>query len=486
MLAAPGTLPNRVDLLALGGGLARYAAALETTADGAVVVLLERATRFGGSSLQSSCSFAFAGTQLQWDARVEDSVANMAYDILKASGNLAGPALVSLYVEHCVKFRRVMLTSNQSVPRTHATDPHQIMEALHGRAIGTRNIHYFKNAAAIRLLAGPQRDRVAGATVKFGDKTRDVRATAGVVLATGGFSRNADLIGKFAPRRVRALRLGRAGNTGDGLLMAWKWGADLVGTAYVSGTFGISLNRCPAEDSADGEEALLRLAIFRGGIEVNLAAERFADQSISHKKLGEICLVQPRGIGFQIWDQKIMAQSVLEPNATDFEGAYAKGLVRQADTIAGLAETVQLDPAKLRATIERYNRDVDAGRDSLFGRMSLGRGSGQLVRIDTWPYFIFTLRHANSGDPLRRSRHSAIGSRRCLRATHCGSLRRRRDRDCLSRHRLHERTVAVEIGHTRPGRRRCRSGERGDSHTRRRRQIRKCAMREHGPSQPRL
>jgi fumarate reductase flavoprotein subunit len=262
------------------------------------------------------------------------------------------------------------------------------MDALHKHLSERNNVMYVENAAGGHLLLD-SRGRVDGIAIQLGEEVIDVRSAGGVILATGGFSRNADIIGKFAPRMTRALRLGGEGNTGDGFLMAWKLGADVVDVAHVNGTFGVSLNDYPKDDVPDAAAALLRLAIYRGAIAVNLESERFADESISYKKLGEICLDQPRGVGFQIWDQKIMAQSVKAPNATDFEGAYEKGLVRRADSIAELANTVGLDPTKLSATVEQYNRDVDAGKDTVFGRNSLGRGWGQLVRIDTSPYFIY-------------------------------------------------------------------------------------------------
>lgn len=393
------SIPARVDLLVLGGGLAGHAAALQAAARGAHVLLAEKTEHFGGSTVQSSGSFAFAGTRAQSDAGFEDSGATMGEDIVKASGGLADRALVDVYLQgqrdayewlvaQGVTFHPVSLSSNQSVPRTHSTEPHQLMDALHKRVIESNNISYVDKASASSLLVDSE-GRVTGARLECVDGSHDVLAAEGVVLATGGFSRNAELIQKFAPRMGRALHLGGVGNTGDGLLMAWKLGADLVDVAFVNGTFGISLANYPEDKPPEAENAILRLAIYRGGIAVNLNGERFADESISYKQIGELCLDQPRAVGFQIWDQKIMDQSVVAPNATDFEGALARGLVRQADSIRDLAAKVEIDPDKLTATVERYNHDVDAGRDSVFGRVSLGRGWGKLVRLDTPPFYIY-------------------------------------------------------------------------------------------------
>lgn len=387
------------DLLVLGGGLAGHAAALQAAAKGVRVTLLEKTALYGGSTVQSSGSFAFAGTSAQRDAGFDDSPAHMAEDVVKASGHLADPALVDLFIsrqaeafewllQNGVEFHPVTLSSNQSVPRTHATDPQQLMDALHARVRENPLITYVTGVAAQELVTDAT-GRVTGVKVIAEGQVHHLMSRIGVVLATGGFSRNAELIAKFAPNMSRALRLGGAGNAGDGLLMAWKLGANFLDVAHLNGTFGISLNNYPDDTPPDASEALLRLAIYRGAIAVNLKGERFADESISYKKLGEICLDQPRGIGMQVWDQNIMAQSRVAPNANDFEGALAKGLVYKADSIAELAALVGIDPQTLQETVARYNRDVDAGADTVFGRSSLGRGWGTLSKIETAPYYIY-------------------------------------------------------------------------------------------------
>jgi fumarate reductase flavoprotein subunit len=262
------------------------------------------------------------------------------------------------------------------------------MRALHERVRSHERIAYLDNTA-IRSLTVSGAGRVEGATVERGGREHAIGARGGVVLATGGFSRSEELLAKFAPHLKSALKLGGQGNTGDGLLLAWKLGADLVDMPFVNGTFGVSLNNYPDLRIGPSDEPLLRLAIYRGGIAVNLNADRFADESISYKKLGELCLAQPRGVGFQVWDQNIMDQSVPAPNATDFKMAYEKGLVRSADTLEALAASVDLDPARFAETVRRYNADAKEGRDTVFGRTTLGKGYGKLVALERAPFYIY-------------------------------------------------------------------------------------------------
>lgn len=398
------TLPSKADLVILGGGIAGHAAALQAAELGCNVLLLEKTDTYGGSTVLSSGSFAFAGTQVQRDAGYEDSGETLADDIRSASGQLAEPELVDLYVqeqaqayewllEHGVKFHPVSLSSNQAIPRTHPTHPQQLMDALHACVIEQQNITYVTGVAARSLIVN-QSGCVQGVIVEANGEEVRILAEKGVILATGGFSRNPDLIAKFAPKMSRALRLGGEGNTGDGLLMAWQLGADFVDVAYVNGTFGISLNHYPEDRPPVASDALLRVAVYRGAIAVNLHAKRFADESISYKKLGEACLEQPQAVGFQVWDQKIMDQSMPAPTAADFKGAYDKGLVYKADSIRELAKLVNLDPDTLQATVDRYNSDIAQGKDTVFertnlGRTNVGKGWGQMVQINQAPYYIY-------------------------------------------------------------------------------------------------
>src|SRR5690606_37704014 len=118
-------------------------------------------------------SFAFAGTQAQRDAGIDDSPEKIVQDIVSASGGLADPALVDLYIahqtdtydwlkEHGVDFHPVSLSSNQGVPRTHPTDPWQLMRALHARVEQSAGIAYL-DQAAIRALDVSASGRVQGA-----------------------------------------------------------------------------------------------------------------------------------------------------------------------------------------------------------------------------------------------------------------------------------------------------------------------------------
>lgn len=393
-------LPLTADVVVLGGGLAGHCAALSAAEQGASVLLLEKTGRVGGSSILSSGTFAFANTDEQTTAGIQDSDEQLESDIMAASGNIADPVLVKLYVarqreihawlkQQGVRFDALALSSNMSVPRSHPTNPVHMMGVLHERLRANERITFRAYARALELRRDPGGEVCAVRVVAGAQQPVDVGAGGGVVLATGGFSRNTQLIAKFAPRMAVAMATGGAGNTGDGLLMAWALGADLVDMPFINGTFGMSVPYPPDGDRVPRGDPLLMLPIYKGAIAVNLHARRFADESVSYKTLGEFCLGQPEGMAFQIFDQKIMDKSSPTPTAQDVKGAYEKGWVYAASSIEGLARAVRIDASTLVRTVAAYNESAASGREQEFGRASLGKGYGQISAIDMPPFYIY-------------------------------------------------------------------------------------------------
>lgn len=362
------------------------------------MALLEKTAAPGGSTVTSGGSFAFAGTQQQKAAGIDDSPGRLAQDLMKVSAGKADPALIELYVGLQlaaydwlkglgVEFHKVSLSSNTSVPRTHPTIPRQVIDALHAHAARDPRIRYFAETSAEQLMVSKERGRVEGARVRTRDGQQTI-ACGAVILASGGFARNRAMVARHAPFLANAHAWGGTGNTGDGIGMALELGAAVADMDHVTGTFGVAINHYPDLEPQPGDEFLLRMAMYRGAIAVNLKAERFADESLSYKTLGTHCVKQPQGVAFQVFDQPIMDQSAPAPNLNDFKDALAKGVVRTAATIPELARGVGLDPEKLAATVARYNACVEQGHDADFGRAHLGGGYGTPVPIRTPPYYI--------------------------------------------------------------------------------------------------
>jgi fumarate reductase flavoprotein subunit len=205
-----------------------------------------------------------------------------------------------------------------------------------------------------------------------------------VVLASGGFSRSSKLLQAYAPELVDAVKHGGIANTGDGLIMATALGAGHADLGYVSGSFGGAIRNYPNVVRNDDEIPPLLFAFNSGAIIVNKNGVRFANEAQSYKVLSGICMTQPDGLGFQIFDEKVMSGSLAGTSVNNFKEALADGYIQTAGSIGELAKLMGIDPTALEVTIARYNKDAVSGLDSQFGRKA---ASGALMRIDTPPYY---------------------------------------------------------------------------------------------------
>lgn len=216
----------------------------------------------------------------------------------------------------------------------------------------------------------------------FGDRETFIRAKSGIVLATGGFSRSRELLQIYAPELADAVKHGGTANTGDGLMMATDLGAGHADLGYVSGSFGGGIRNYPDIQRKAGEIPPLLFSFLEGGIMVNKHGVRFVNEGQSYKALSNIGMAQPEGIGFQIFDDRLMQRSHEDTSVNNYKEAVLAGYIQSGETIGELATLMDIDPIILEDTVASYNRNVAQGLDPQFGR------EANLVPIDQAPYYI--------------------------------------------------------------------------------------------------
>jgi fumarate reductase flavoprotein subunit len=324
---------------------------------------------------------------------IEDSDEILFDDLREVGGFENDERLVRAYVTHQLDTYRwlrrhgaefapvIEASSGQSVPRVHTVDPADLVRLLARRGRETGLVEIRTGVAVKRLLRDPASGRVHGLIAERGGEAVSVESRCGVILASGGFSRNADLIHRFAPGQKGAVLIGGDGNVGDGLRMGWQLGADLRDMPHIKGTFG----KHPV-DTANNQPLL---AVYKGAIAVNQHGQRFVDESISYKLLGDACLRQPGGWAYQILDQPIFEDGDNRVRILDIERRLEERTLIRAETLDGLAARIEVPAAALRQTLDEYNRGVDAGADPRFGRKHLVHRFGALRRIEKPPFYAF-------------------------------------------------------------------------------------------------
>jgi 3-oxosteroid 1-dehydrogenase len=193
------------------------------------------------------------------------------------------------------------------------------------------------------------------------DGKRPLHAARGVVLATGGFDWNRQLMAKHFP----GLDLTGAPdtNTGDGHVMAAEAGAELahMDQALISpATFTTYEGRRHAQPLLETYASHVIL--------VNRDARRFVSEgspalgvAIDERDPDGHHLHLP---AWRIFDSRYARTMTLSMHF----GAKEKGFIRKADTLEALARQIGLDPAALRDTVDRFNGWSKEGVDRDFHR----------------------------------------------------------------------------------------------------------------------
>lgn len=377
------------DIIVIGGGAAGWAAALAAVQAGASVLLLEKLQQSGGSSAMSGGCLALAGTDLQSTQGVIDSPDRLFKDLCDVGQHINDTGLVRTYCdaqletygwlkEANVSFSPIIETaSGQSVPRVHTVDPADLVRTLRAAAERSGKLEYRPGTSAKALLTNDS-GRVIGVRLA---NDEDIAASKAVVITSGGFAKNPEMLNQYAPQYAEAVFVAGAGSQGDGLHMATALGADLRDMAYVKGTFG----KHPTDETNDHSLQ----AVYKGAIAVNQDGQRFVNESISYKLLGDAVMAQPWHTGYQIMDQGIFDTGDDRVRILDFGRRLEEGLFYIGDTLEELAVQIEIDPSTLVNTVNEYNGYVEAGHDPAFGRKHLVHQHGALRKIETGPYYAY-------------------------------------------------------------------------------------------------
>jgi 3-oxosteroid 1-dehydrogenase len=211
--------------------------------------------------------------------------------------------------------------------------------------------------------------RVTGVEVVSGGKPATITARRGVVLATGGFERNAAMRQKYQRPPIGAdWTVGATGNTGDGILAGEAAGAALA--LMDDAWWGPSL------PLTGGPYFCLAERSLPGCIIVNAAGRRFVNEAAPyvdavHAMYDKHASDDPHIPCWLITDQRYRNSYVfagLPPRKPLPRRWYAAGTVYRAATLADLAGQIGAPAGGLEATVLRFNEFAREGKDADFGR----------------------------------------------------------------------------------------------------------------------
>ena len=176
-----------------------------------------------------------------------------------------------------------------------------------------------------------------------------------VILATGGFGANLDMVTQYKPELAGFMTTNAAGAQGKGIEMA---------TAIGAGT--VDMDQIQIHPTVEANTAALITEGLRGdgAILVNANGERFIDEVGTRDVVSAAEIAQPGSYSWLIVDQAMAdASSVIQ-------GYIKKGYTKTGATYEELAKELDVDPAAFANTMETWNGYVEAKNDPDFGRTS--------------------------------------------------------------------------------------------------------------------
>jgi 3-oxo-5alpha-steroid 4-dehydrogenase len=388
-LADVSQFDETTDVLVVGLGAAGVGAAIEGRKAGADVLVLERASAGGGSTaLSGGFIYLGGGTRVQKLNGIEDTADDM-YKYLQAMSPEADPNKVRLYADSSVEHfdwleanaarfddgyyqnkhyehssaESLAWTGNELVwpfrdqakpaPRGHKMpgkdDKHVgvgetggggqvMMEGLIATAekLGARIVY---DANAKQLIVDPS-GRVVGLRYTVFQQDRYVRARKGVVLATGGFGMNQQMLEEYCPDFADET----IGKLGTGFIqgVGHELGASAGGAfEHMDGYFVTSPCYPP--------ESLLKAIL------VNKNGQRFVAEDSYHSRSTAACLKQPDQIAYLICDSAIFERC-----------EFPHELVDAWETVEEMEAGLNLPAGSLVKTLADYNAKAANGADPEF------------------------------------------------------------------------------------------------------------------------
>lgn len=403
-----------VDVLVIGGGGAGLSAALSATQNGASVVLIEKTGALGGNTFICGGAFNTYDPEGQKDIPMTEALGSAVEKVLahedvseahaalkaevqkqwdeyKASGrtNLFDSpewhALQSLDAgdyEGNVELVRALTANtldtlhwlaNNGV--TWSDEVSTVVGALWNRSHQTPNTSGADIVAALETNARAngveifldtkgeelvvEDGKVTGAVVTNakGEKVT-VKANKGVIMATGGFARNVEMrvkyntqweyIGENLPSN------NAIGETGDGIVMGEAAGANLVGMGWIQ---LMPLNTI----SGGGISGYVNSSMF-----FNQEGKRFVAEDGRRDVLAKAALEQTNQMFYVLCDAKEAELRGVPQQALDF--MVQNKMIYSGNTIAELAENINVPAEALEKSVEEFNALVKAGKPDEYGR----------------------------------------------------------------------------------------------------------------------
>lgn len=391
------------DVVIVGAGISGLSAALEAARGGVEVQIVDVWSVYGGHAVMSGGGVAIIDSDFQRAQDIVDTPELASEDFFRR-GEDPDPYWVDYYTQNSrtelgewleslgVRWLSLNPQPGNSVRRFHRTDGRGLglVTPIYREVLRHDNVSFRWNFRVTELLV--EQGRVVGVR---GEDTRtgeadELRAPR-VLLATGGFQSNLEMVRRFWPAHLAEpgeLLIGSGLNSvGSGHDLARELEAGFHRMDHQwNYPWGLPHPHYPGE----GRALAARNEV---SIWVNADGRRFVNELADPTVLLAAVVAQSPSTYWAIFDHDDNERFYVSGSGWDnFQRIREEILdnallTTQAATLAELAGAIGQDAGQLETTVARYNAMVDRGIDEEFGRFAIADDVAPLARIDQPPFY---------------------------------------------------------------------------------------------------
>ncbi len=385
---------SNYDVVVIGAGGAGFSAAITARNAGANVVLLEKMPAVGGNSLISGAEMNVARNWVQPKLGINDDSPELhAQDTFKGGDGKGDMKVINVMTHEALdaaKWCRDYLGVRFEDDNLFFFGGHSRKRALIPVGhTGTEFIAKFQakadelgipvitNMKAEELIKNKD-GRVVGVKATMDGSEYTFNAKGGVVLATGGFGANPEMVKKYNPKIDERFKTTDApGSTGEALYMAERAGAELVNMGYIQ-TY-------PICDPLSGAIELIADARFDGAIMLNQEGKRFVEELQRRDVLSEAILNQTGQYCWVLWNDNIgKISNTVKAHANEYEAFTKQGIMTTCDDLKCIADFTKIPFDQLQKTVKRVSDMAGKGNDKDFnhraGLMDMQQGKYYVIK----------------------------------------------------------------------------------------------------------
>ena len=365
------------DIVIIGAGGAGMAAAAEAHDAGKSVIVIEKMPIVGGNTIRATGGMNAAETKYQEEGL--DTKETFYEDTMKGGKDVNNPDLLHTMVDNAAEslewlndmgagLTRVTLSGGATNPRIHTPEDGSAVGPVVVKVLSEK----LEKDGATMMLETKAKELlledgvVVGVLVEDADGSEFKINSKAVILATGGFGANSEMVESYREDLVGFSTTNHAGAVGDGIVLAENAGADLT-----------DIKEIQIHPTTDKETGYMFTEGLRGdgAILVNAEGERFTGELLTRDVVSANILKETDGIAYLITNEKIKEENAALVKYID------SGYTVEGSTIEDLAEELAMDKEVLKATLVRYGELVEKGVDEDFERENLTEG------LEEGPYY---------------------------------------------------------------------------------------------------